>query len=64
MLSVDFNIIGTAHSRPSATFYPSNADLHLFQKHGKIRSISAFPYYLNNFKSYDNQGNIINLEIV
>ena len=64
MLPVDFNIVGTVHSHPSAIFYPSNADLHLFQKHGKIHIISAFPYNLNNFKSYDNQGNIINLGIV
>ena len=64
MMPVDFNIVGTVHSHPSTTFYPSNADHHLFQKHGKIHIISAYPYNSNSFKSYDGYGNIINLEIV
>lgn len=64
MMPVDFNIVGTVHSHPSTTFYPSNTDLHLFQKHGKVHIISAFPYDLTSFKSYDIRGNIIDLEIV
>jgi len=64
MMPVDFNIIGTVHSHPSHSFLPSEADLHLFQKHGKIHIISAFPYDINSYKPYDSNGNFINLEIV
>ena len=64
MMPVDFNIVGTVHSHPSTSFYPSDADFHLFQKQGKIHIISAYPYNLKTFKSYNGLGNIINLEIV
>lgn len=64
MMPVDFNIVGTIHSHPSTSFFPSNADLQLFQKHGRIHIISAYPYDIKSFKSYNNFGNIINLEIV
>ena len=64
MMPVDFQIVGTVHSHPSTSFYPSNADFHLFQKHGRIHIISAYPYNFKTFKSYNSLGNIINLEII
>jgi proteasome lid subunit RPN8/RPN11 len=64
MMPVDFNIVGTVHSHPSTSFYPSNADYQLFQKHGKIHIISAYPYTYHTYKSYNNLGNIIQIEIV
>lgn len=64
MMPIDFNIVGTVHSHPSTSFYPSNADYQLFQKHGKIHIISAYPYNYKTYKSYSSLGNIINLEIV
>jgi proteasome lid subunit RPN8/RPN11 len=64
MMPIDFNIVGTVHSHPSNSFNPSPTDLHLFQKHGKIHLIAAYPYNHNTFRSYDSLGNIINLEII
>jgi proteasome lid subunit RPN8/RPN11 len=64
MMPIDFNIVGTVHSHPSTSFNPSNADLNLFQKHGKIHIITAYPYNIDSFKSYNGYGNIIKIEIV
>lgn len=42
MLPVDFSIVGTAHSHPSGTLYPSIGDLNNF--YGKLMIITAYPY--------------------
>jgi len=56
MQPVDFNIVGTVHSHPSRFPIPSNADLELFGKHGRIHIIIANPYTTSSWKAYDYNG--------
>jgi len=64
MMPVDFSIVGTIHSHPSNNPNPSGADIHLFQKHGKIHIIAAAPYTIDSWSGYDNKGNSVKIEIV
>jgi len=64
MMPVDFNIVGTVHSHPSPNASPSNADLALFRKHGKIHIIMASPFNKNSWKAYDYNGNQVSIEVV
>jgi len=41
-LPADFSIVGSAHSHPSGTLYPSIGDLNNF--YGKLMIITAYPY--------------------
>ena len=43
MLPADFSIVGTAHSHPSGTLYPSIGDLNNF--YGKLMIITVYPYH-------------------
>ena len=61
MMPVDFNIVGTVHSHPSSNANPSNADLELFRKHGKIHIIMASPYNKDSWRAYDYKGKYISL---
>jgi len=64
MMPVDFSIVGTVHSHPSPSANPSEADLILFRKHGKIHIISAAPYNISSFKTYNHRGEEIDIEII
>ena len=64
MMPVDFNIVGTIHSHPSPFPIPSDADLELFRKHGRVHIIIANPYDYSSWKAYDYNGEEIKIEIV
>ena len=64
MLPIDFSIVGTIHSHPSPVPRPSNADLDLFSKHGKIHIIAAAPYDITSWKAYAFNGDEIKLTVV
>lgn len=64
MMSVDFNIVGTIHSHPSPFPVPSDADLELFGKHGRIHIIIASPYDYSSWKAYDYNGKETKIELV
>jgi proteasome lid subunit RPN8/RPN11 len=64
MLPIDFSIVGTVHSHPSPVPQPSDADLQLFRKHGKIHIIAAKPYDYNSWKAYDYNGKEIILNTI
>lgn len=61
MLPIDFSIVGTVHSHPSPSASPSDADLHLFSKHGKVHIIVAHPFNDTSWKAYDLNGNEVEL---
>lgn len=64
MLPIDYSIVGTVHSHPSYSFLPSDADLHLFEKFGRVHIIVANPFNEYSWKAYDYLGNELQLSIV
>ena len=64
MLPIDFTIVGTVHSHPGPFPQPSDADLHLFRKQGKIHIIVASPFTTSSWKAYDFSGEEIEIEVV
>jgi len=64
MMPIDFTVVGTVHSHPSPFAQPSDADLQLFRKHGKIHIIVASPYTISSWKAYDFSGKEIDVEII
>ena len=64
MMPIDFSIVGTVHSHPSPNMSPSEADLQLFRKHGKIHIIAAVPFREDSWKAYDFHGNLRNLSVI
>ncbi len=64
MLPIDFSIVGTVHSHPSPVSRPSEADLELFRKHGRVHIIAANPYSLDSWEAYDGNGNKIDIKVI
>lgn len=64
MRPIDFSIVGTVHSHPAPFARPSDADLHLFSKYGKIHIIVAIPFSRKAWKAYDYLGEKTEVEIV
>jgi len=64
MLPIDFTVVGTVHSHPSYSPYPSGADLYLFQKHGKVHIIVAKPFDVSSWRAYDYNGNELEIMVV
>ena len=64
MMPIDFSIVGTVHSHPSQSAQPSDADLQLFRKNGKVHIIAASPYDEHSWKAYGPKGNEIRLDVI
>ena len=64
MMPIDFSIVGTVHSHPSSIPFPSDADLHLFRKHGKIHIIAASPFNYESWNAFDYQGSQIDIKTI
>jgi len=64
MMPIDFSIVGTVHSHPSPSANPSDADLHLFRKHGRIHIIAANPFNKDSWKAYDHNGKEIEIKVI
>jgi proteasome lid subunit RPN8/RPN11 len=64
MLPIDFSIVGTAHSHPSPSFHPSEADTFLFRKYGKVHIVAAYPFDRNSWQAYDYNGEKIEVLVV
>ncbi|PNX48735.1 MAG: hypothetical protein BV459_01690 [Thermoplasmata archaeon M11B2D] len=65
MLPVDYSVVGTVHSHPSAITIPSDADLDLFRHFGRIHLIiGVSPAGRVSWKAYDYRGEEVLLEIV
>jgi proteasome lid subunit RPN8/RPN11 len=64
MLPIDFTIVGTVHSHPSLSSHPSDADVLLFRKFGRVHIVAAYPFITSSWKSYDHNGKEIDMEII
>ena len=64
MLPIDFSIVGTVHSHPSPSFHPSDADVFLFRKFGKVHIVVAYPFTSSSWSAYDYNGKEINISVV
>jgi len=65
MLPVDYSVVGTLHSHPSAIARPSDADLDLFSHFGRVHIIvGVSPFGDVTWKAYDYMGHMILMEIV
>lgn len=64
MLPIDPSACGTVHSHPSTSVSPSQADLALFSKFGRVHLIIAAPYDERSWRAYGHHGNEIELKVV
>lgn len=64
MLPIDFSVVGTVHSHPSPNPHPSEADIHLFGKKGKVHIIAAAPYNYASWKAFNYKGEELIIEVV
>ena len=64
MMPIDFSIVGTVHSHPSPSANPSDADLQLFRKHGRVHIIAANPFNKDSWKAYDYNGKYIDMKVI
>ncbi|MCJ7719862.1 MAG: Mov34/MPN/PAD-1 family protein [Candidatus Hadarchaeum sp.] len=63
MLPIDPSACGTVHSHPSGSTSPSQEDLMLFAKYGRVHIIVAEPFDEHSWRAYDYRGNEINLTL-
>ena len=64
MLPVDHSVVGTVHSHPSGVYWPSGADLELFDKFGHVHIICGMPFGIENWQAYDGRGRVRVLDVV
>jgi proteasome lid subunit RPN8/RPN11 len=65
MLPIDYSVVGTVHSHPSAIARPSEADLDLFGHFGKIHLIvGVTPFGETRWKAYEYNGRETTVEVV
>ncbi len=65
MLPVDYSVVGTVHSHPSALAFPSDADLDLFRHFGRVHIIVGVPPFGDvSWKAYDYNGQELEMELV
>jgi proteasome lid subunit RPN8/RPN11 len=64
MLPVDYTVVGSVHSHPSGVVEPSDQDLILFEKFGRVHLIVGRPYNRESWKAFNHRGDRIELEIV
>ncbi|HEC89206.1 MAG TPA: hypothetical protein ENI44_01330, partial [Thermoplasmatales archaeon] len=57
-------IVGTIHSHPSTSWFPSRADLQLFRKYGRIHIIVAYPFNENTWGAYDYNGSSVEVKVI
>lgn len=63
-MPIDQKIKGSFHSHPSPDNNPSDADLEVFAKTGKIHAIAAYPYRLQDVAFFNQKGQRIQIELV
>lgn len=63
-LPIDYSIIGVVHSHPGPSSKPSQEDINMFGRYGRIHIIIAYPYDMNSWQAYDWSGDEVELEVV
>jgi len=64
MKPFDLSIVGTVHSHPSHSYFPSDADKMFFGKYGKIHMIVASPFSSDSWQAYDWKGEPVTMHII
>ncbi|MBN2127435.1 MAG: Mov34/MPN/PAD-1 family protein [Candidatus Diapherotrites archaeon] len=64
LMPFDSRIMGSIHSHPGKSNFPSKADVNSFGKKGEIHLIIAFPYTLNSIQAYDEKGIKTEFELI
>jgi proteasome lid subunit RPN8/RPN11 len=64
MLPADRSVVGTVHSHPSGNYWPSGADLELFDRFGAVHIIAGFPYNMHSWQAYDGRGRARDIQVI
>ena len=64
LMPFDRKVIGSVHSHPSHNNRPSQGDLNVFSRLGKIHFIVCLPFNLNSLKAYNVKGAEMEFEAV
>ena len=64
LVPVDFQVVGLVHSHPSYSNAPSQADLNVFKKTGKIHLIIAFPFNITTCRLCDLNGKELEWKVI
>ena len=64
MLPADRSVGGTVHSHPSGNYWPSGADLELFDHFGSVHIICGYPFNLNSWQAYDGRGRARDISLI
>jgi proteasome lid subunit RPN8/RPN11 len=64
MMPADKSVVGTVHSHPSGNFWPSGADLELFDRFGSVHIICGAPFGLHDWQAYTGRGRSKDLKVV
>ncbi len=63
-LPVDYSIVGVVHTHPNGNCSPSQRDLTMFGRYGRIHVIMSYPYDLDSWQAYDSTGKKVDLDII
>lgn len=64
MLPIDSSIVGTIHSHPGPSAEPSDADRQVFNAFGHTHIIIHEPYTEDTWYAYDQNGDVVELEVI
>ena len=64
MLPADRSVVGTVHSHPSGNYWPSGADLELFDRFGSIHIICGYPFSIDSWQANDGRGRPRRIEVI
>jgi len=64
VMPIGIRILGTVHSHPTESLEPSEQDLEVFSRFGRIHIIVAYPFDEYSWKCYDKDGRVLEVEVV
>ncbi len=63
-LPIDYSMVGIVHSHPSSNIHPSQNDMIMFGRYGRVHIIVGMPYDMNSWRAYDYNGKEIELPLL